>query len=186
MAGRFEGLSDIEWQLFADLCPPEPRHRRRGMPATPFRKGVNTILYLLLTGCRWCDRPRGPQWASKRAAQRWLQRWQVDGTLAAMYARRLGIAEEPGMMQWPYGAVDGSFAPWPRRRSGPGVWLERQRPPDPQPHARSWYAVVHGPDASDWGRPGPGPPAAGYPARPHEQTGQTAQTGQGAGGRSRL
>jgi hypothetical protein len=32
MAGTFEGLSDLEWQLFADLFPPEPRKRGRGIP----------------------------------------------------------------------------------------------------------------------------------------------------------
>jgi len=111
MAGTFEGLSDLEWQLFADLFPPEPTKRGRGMPAPPFRKVVNTLLYVLITGCRWCDLPRGPQWAPKSAARRWLQRWQADGTLAAMQARILGIAEEHGMVQWQYGAVDGSFSP---------------------------------------------------------------------------
>ena len=86
------------------------------MPRTPFRKVVNTLLYVFMTGCRWCDLPRGPQWASKSAAHRWLQRWQDDGTLAAMQARLLGLAEACGMIQWPYGAVDGSFAPWHRGR----------------------------------------------------------------------
>jgi transposase len=116
MAGRFEGLSDLEWQFFADIFASEPTARGRGMPHTPFRKVVNTLLYVLITGCRWCDLPRGPPWASKSAAHRWLQRWQVDGTLAAMQARILGLAEEHGMIQWQYGAVDGSFSPWQRRR----------------------------------------------------------------------
>jgi transposase len=112
VAGTFEGLSDLEWKLFADLFPPEPTTRRRGMPHTPFRQVVNTLLYMLITGCRWCDLPRGPQWASKSAAHRWLKRWQADGTLAAMQGRLLGLAEERGMIQWHYGAVDGSFSPW--------------------------------------------------------------------------
>lgn len=116
MAGRFEGLSDLEWHLFADIFPPASLKRGRGMPHTPFRKVVNTSLYVLITGCRWCDLPRGPQWASKSAAHRWLQRWQGDGTLAAMPARILGLAAEHGMIQWQYGAVDGSFSPWHRRR----------------------------------------------------------------------
>jgi transposase len=116
MAGKFEGLCDLEWKLFADIFPPEPRTLGRGMPHTPCRKVVNTLLYFLITGCRWCDIPCGPQWASKRAAHRWLQRWQADGTLAAMHARILGITEEHGMIQWQYGAVDGSFSPWQRRR----------------------------------------------------------------------
>ena len=116
MAGRFDGLRDLEWQLFADIFPPSPPRRGRGMPHTPFRKVVNTLLYVLITGCRWCDLPRGPQWASKSAAHRWLQRWQTDGTLVAMQAWILGLAEEHGMIQWQYGAVDGSFSPWQRRR----------------------------------------------------------------------
>jgi hypothetical protein len=116
MAGRFEGLSGLAWHLFADILPPEPLPRGRGMPHTPFRKVVSTLLYVLIAGCRWCDLPRGPQWASKSAAHRWLQRWQVDGPLAAMQARILGLAEEHGMIHWQYGAVDGSFSPWHRRR----------------------------------------------------------------------
>jgi transposase len=114
MAGRFEGLSDLEWRLFVDIMPPEPTKRRRGMPHTPFRQVVNTRLYLLITGCRWGETPRGPRWASKSAAHRWLQRWQADGTLAAMQARVLGLAEERGMIHWEYGAIDGAFSPWER------------------------------------------------------------------------
>ena len=49
MAGTFEGLSDLEWKLFADLFPPEPAKRNRGMPHTPFRQVVNTLLYILIT-----------------------------------------------------------------------------------------------------------------------------------------
>jgi transposase len=112
VAGTFVGFSDLEWQLFADLLPPEPIKRSRGMPHTPFRQVVNTLLYMLIAGCRWCDLPPGPQWASKSAAHRWLQRWQADGTLAAIQGRLLGLAEERGMIQWRYGAVDGSFSPW--------------------------------------------------------------------------
>jgi len=97
MAGRFEGVSDLEWRLFEDIFPPAPPKRGRGMPHAPFRKIVNTMLYVLITGCRWCDVPCGPPWASKSATHRWWQRWQADGTLAAMQARILGIAEERGM-----------------------------------------------------------------------------------------
>ena len=27
MAGRFEGISDLEWQLFEDIFPPKPEKR---------------------------------------------------------------------------------------------------------------------------------------------------------------
>ena len=42
MARRFEGLSDLEWQLFADIFPSESVQHGRGMPHAPFRKMVNT------------------------------------------------------------------------------------------------------------------------------------------------
>ena len=42
MAGRFEGLSDLEWRLFEDVFPPAPQKRGRGMPHAPFRKVLNT------------------------------------------------------------------------------------------------------------------------------------------------
>jgi transposase len=116
MAGAVDGCSDLEWKLCADLLPPEPPQRGRGRPHTPFRQVVNTLLYVRIPGGRWCDLPGGPPWASKSAAHRWLQRWQAEGTLTARPARLLGGAEERGMMQWPYGAVDGSCSPWQGRR----------------------------------------------------------------------
>jgi transposase len=52
MAGRFEGLSDLEWRLFEDIFPQESEKRDRGMPHAPFRHVLNTLLYILITGCR--------------------------------------------------------------------------------------------------------------------------------------
>src|SRR5215211_1201243 len=103
------------------------------MPHAPFRQVLNTLLYVLITGCRWCDVPRGPQWASKSATHRWLQRWQADSTLATMQARSLGMAEERGMIHWEYGAVDGAFSPWQGWGRGRRPRRERQRDAHPQP-----------------------------------------------------
>ncbi|WP_219725057.1 transposase [Fischerella thermalis] len=82
----------------------------------PARHVLNTLLYVLITGCRWCDVPKGEIWASKSAAHSGLQRWEADGTLENLQARTLGIAEERGLINWGYGAVDGSFSPWKRWR----------------------------------------------------------------------
>jgi hypothetical protein len=88
------------------------------MPHTPLRKVVNTLLDVLITGCRWGGLAHGPHWASKSAAQRGLQCWQADCTRDAMPARLLGLAEERGLIRWPWGAVDGALSPWARRRCG--------------------------------------------------------------------
>ena len=74
MAGRFEGVSDLEWRLFADILPPAPPQRGRGMPHVSFRQIFTTWLYVLLTGCHWGEVPCGHQGASKSATHRWLQR----------------------------------------------------------------------------------------------------------------
>ena len=116
MAGRFEGLSDLEWKLFEDIFPPEPEKRGKGMPHAPYRNILNSLLYMLITGCRWCDIPKGSGWASKSASHRWLERWQSDGTFEHLQGRILAIADEKGLINWDYGAVDGSFSPWERRR----------------------------------------------------------------------
>ena len=116
MAGRFEGLSDLEWKLFEDIFPETPKKRSRGMPPVPFRYVLNSLLYILITGCpkgyrsayRWCDLPRGKVWASKSAAHRWLKRWKEDGTFEHLQARILAIADSQGLINWNYGAVDGS------------------------------------------------------------------------------
>jgi len=46
MGGRFEGLTDIEWKFLEDLSP-VPKKRGRGMPATPMRYILNSLLYIL-------------------------------------------------------------------------------------------------------------------------------------------
>ncbi|MCG6135166.1 MAG: hypothetical protein MET45_10945 [Nostoc sp. LLA-1] len=33
--------------------------RGKGMPHAPYRHVLNSLLYILITGCRWCDLPRG-------------------------------------------------------------------------------------------------------------------------------
>ena len=116
MAGRFEGLTDLEWRLFEDIFPKQPEKRDRAMPHAPFRHVLNSLLYILITGCRWCDLPRGKNWASKSSAHRWLKPWESDGTLENLQARILGIAEERGLIDWSYGKGCGSFSPWQRWR----------------------------------------------------------------------
>lgn len=115
MSGRFTGLSDLEWELFAKIFETPGKKRGRGMPPSPFRKVINTLLYILITGCRWCDIPKEESFAPKSSSHRWLKRWSEDGTLEKLQGRILGIAEERGMICWQYGAVDGSFSPWQGR-----------------------------------------------------------------------
>jgi len=176
MAGRFEGWSELEWRLCEDVFPPAPPKRGRGMPHAPFRKIVHTLLYVLMTGGRWCDGPRGPQWASKSATQRWLQRWQADGTLAAMPARMLGIAAARGMIHWAYGAVAGACSPWQGGRCGRRGRGQGPRDPAPQSHGGGWHAPGQPHHAGQGGRAGPSAAVAGGREGPHGHTGASSHT----------
>ena len=51
MPGRFEGMSDAEWELFEDIFPEKAR-KGRGMPAAHPRNVLNSLLFILMTGCR--------------------------------------------------------------------------------------------------------------------------------------
>ncbi len=82
--------------------------RSRGRPHVPFRYVLNSLLYILITGCRWCDLPQGEIWASKSAAHRWLKRWQKDGTFEHWQSRILAIADKKGLINGNFGAGDGS------------------------------------------------------------------------------
>ena len=117
MSGRFEGLSDEAWSVFEGLLPAPPLRRGRGMPHAPFRCVLNSILYVLITGCRWCDLPdRADVFASKSSSHRWLMRWQDDGTLSKIERGMVAMADLCGQIDWSRSVVDGSFSLWQGRR----------------------------------------------------------------------
>lgn len=118
MAGRFEGVTDVEWELFVGLFPEPEARPRGGRPPVSPRKVLNTLLFMLFSGSRWCDVPKGPQWATKSTAHRYLGVYEQDGTLDRIKARILGIAHNEGLIEWSGGVVDGSFSPWQGRREG--------------------------------------------------------------------
>ncbi len=117
MAGRFEGMSEAAWAMFEGLLPPEPAKRGRGMPHAPFRLVLNSILYLLITGARWCDLPIDrKRFASKSSSHRWLVTWQKDGTFEKIERGMIAMADLAEQIDWSRSSVDGSFSPRAGRR----------------------------------------------------------------------
>lgn len=115
MAGRFEGLSDPEWGLFEPILDKKGK-RGRGMPRVEARKSLNSILYILFTGSRWCDLPTGAQWAHRSSSHRALKRWSSEGVFFAIMQKLLSIADLLNLIDWRSGTVDGSFSPGKGRR----------------------------------------------------------------------
>ena len=107
---RFEGLTDAQWKILQPLLPKEPAKRGKGSPHAPWRQVCNTILWVLITGSRWCDVPKGTQWGSRPGAHRWLGRWQEDNTLEGLLHALLEMAELAGLLDWERLAADGFFS----------------------------------------------------------------------------
>lgn len=109
MSGRFEGLTDAQWNIIKTFLP-EPV-KRVGRPNPDLRKVINTILYVEITGCRWCDVPSGEQWAKRSTAHEWLGHLQKIGALERVKNGILCMADLAKMIDWTKGAIDGSFSP---------------------------------------------------------------------------
>jgi transposase len=117
MSGRFQGMSDAHWDVLQKLLPAEPKKRTRGMPHASFRCVLNSIFYVLITGCGWCDLPENQNvFAPKSSAHRWLVRWQKTGVLEALCRDIVAMADMAALLDWSTASVDGSFSPWQRRR----------------------------------------------------------------------
>jgi len=124
---RFNGLSDEQWNMLEPLLPPPPARKKPGFPANPPRLLLNSILWIKLTGARWCDLPINPNFASRSATNRWMIRWQNDGTLLRIFAGLREIARLSNQLDWQRLAVDGSFSPDQGPRSRRFLRAQRQR-----------------------------------------------------------
>ena len=107
--GKFEGVSDVQWDMVKRLFPVTAK--RVGRPNPDLRKVFNTILYVEITGCRWCDVPVGQQWAKRSTAHEWLGHLQRSGTWERVKNGILCIADLANLIDWDKGAIDSSFSP---------------------------------------------------------------------------
>jgi transposase len=109
MSGRFKGVSDSQWNIIEALLPRQSK--RVGRPNPDLRKVLNTILYVEITGCRWCDVPIGEQWGKRSTAHEWLGHLQRSGAWVRIKNGILCMADLSRLIDWKEGAIDGSFSP---------------------------------------------------------------------------
>jgi len=77
---EFRELSDFEWDVIRPLLPPRSRV---GRPRADDRMVLNGILYVLTTGCRWCDMP--VKYGSYKTAWRRLRKWEEMGVWESIF-----------------------------------------------------------------------------------------------------
>ena len=97
-------LTDRQWDCIKELIPPA---KPGGHPRTlEMRSVVNTILYLVVTGCQWRMLPREyPAWQS---VYTYFQQWRDDGTWQRLHnTLRAQVREHVGRHKHPTaGALD--------------------------------------------------------------------------------
>lgn len=117
MAG-FQCLSDKQWQLIESLID-HPFPLQRGTPRSDLRKVWNSILFVLTRGCRWIDLPINPSlFVPRSTAHKWLKQWSIEGVFDKVMSGLLQVAISQGKIDLSQVAVDGSFSPCTRRRTG--------------------------------------------------------------------
>ena len=95
-------MTDEEWALVAPLIPSA---KRGGRPRTvDVREVLNTIFYVLSTGCQWDALPK--DLAPKSTAWDYLDLWDWDGTLARIHhALYVEVREAAGRAASPTCAI---------------------------------------------------------------------------------
>ena len=95
-------LTDDEWALVELLIPPA---KRRGNKRTvDVREVVNSVMYVLGTGCQWRAIPK--DLAPRSTAFGYLSRWDWDGTLGRVHhALYVQCREQAGREASPTAAV---------------------------------------------------------------------------------
>ncbi|WP_202807211.1 hypothetical protein [Synechocystis sp. PCC 7509] len=94
MAGRFEGLSDLEWKLFEDVIGEKGEKRGRGMPYAPFRHVINTLMKAIDYGLPLVRCTEGRSLGIKKfsppMAKKLASRWNARATTSKDIRHRLG------------------------------------------------------------------------------------------------
>lgn len=114
--GSFHGLTDQQWRVLQPLLPPKPSKSWIGRRPQDFRPILNSILWILITGARWCDLPKKTIFSKRSTAHFWLGRWQNDGTFQKILTRLRDQAYDFKMIELERLAADGFFFQRQRRR----------------------------------------------------------------------
>jgi transposase len=104
-------LNEEQWQVLAPLLP---RPKNMGRPRADDRRTLDAILFVLRSGCRWCDLPAelgSPSTAWRSTAWRRLKAWEAGGTWERIWRMVLNTLEAQDKLEWAQAFLDGSFVP---------------------------------------------------------------------------
>lgn len=126
-----DGLTEEQWAFVAPLIR-EPKRRKdgKGRPRIDARDVLDGILWVLRSGARWCDLPRG-RYPSYQTCHRRFQEWCRNGTLKRVLHALAQDLHERGGIDLSETFIDGSF-------SGAKKGALRSERPSAAREPRSW------------------------------------------------
>ena len=98
-------IPDALWAEIEPLLPPDKPKPKGGRPRMDNRQAMNSIFYLLRTGCQWKALPRGLG-ASSTVHDR-FQEWQVADVFHHMWEVGLAKYDDLKGLDWEWQSMDG-------------------------------------------------------------------------------
>jgi transposase len=118
----FWELTDKQWEYIKPHLPPKAK---TGRPRADDRRTINGILYVLSTGCAWCNMPK--IYGSNVTAWRRLKRWSEEGVWAKILIHIRNQAYKNGVINLDSISVDSSFIETKKGESIPPITVMKKQ-----------------------------------------------------------
>ena len=109
-------MPDELWKVIQPLLGPEKKPGSNGRPPVPQRRTMDSIFYILRTGCQWKALPRSL--GSSSTAHAYFQKWCDQGVFEMLWSMCLEDYDVLQGIDWQWLAADGAMtkAPLAARR----------------------------------------------------------------------
>jgi len=94
----------MKWDEIRMILPPEKPDNTIGRPVVSFRKVMESILYVLRTGCQWKMLPK--EYGSGSTCHRRFQQWSLSEVFERLWTRLLGVYDNLAGIQWNWQSLD--------------------------------------------------------------------------------
>ena len=110
---RFE-MSEEQWAKLEPLLPPaKPVSPKGGRPQLAYRRVVDSIFFVLRTGCQWKALSYCTHGCSGSSAHRYFQAWRAAGVFERFWALGLQHYEAFRGIDWEWMSMDGAMTKAP-------------------------------------------------------------------------
>ena len=93
-------IPDELWDEIKIIFPPEKANKTIGRPVISFRKVLDSILYILRTGCQWKMLPK-EYGSGSTTCHRRFQQWTVSKVFQKLWVRLLEVYDDiKGKDRW--------------------------------------------------------------------------------------